>query len=71
VCGTLERPLAHAAKHQTRVTVGLFPQLRIQVLEQGTRRAVPAEEQIAGKLGQAGQAPRNDGGDFEERISHQ
>ena len=67
----LEPLLVHAAQHQARVAAGLLPQLRIEVLEQRPGRAVPAEEQVAGQLRQAGQAPRDYRGDFQERISHQ
>jgi hypothetical protein len=70
VRGALEGALAHAAQDQARIAVGLLPQLRIEVLEQRARRTMPAEKEVTRELGESGQAPRKDGGDFEERISH-
>ena len=66
----LQRLLVDATKHQAGIAVGLLPQLRIQILEQRPGGTVPAEEQVGGQLREARQAPRDDGGDFQERVSH-
>jgi len=61
----VEAPLLQAAEHEARVTVGLLPQLRIEVLEKRPYGTVPAEEQIGGELRQAAETPRDLGRDFE------
>ena len=66
----LERALIDAAKHQARIAVGLLPQLGIEIFEQRPDRPVPAEKQVCGQFGQAGELPRELGGDFKERVSH-
>ncbi len=62
--GPIECALVDTAKHEPGVATRLFPQLRIQVLEQRPGGAMPAEEQVAGQLGQPAQAVRDDRGDL-------
>src|ERR1700690_2074478 len=63
---TLEVRLVHAPQQQPRIAAGLAPELGIQILEQCARRAVPAEEEIAGELRQPRERSRNERKDLDE-----
>ena len=60
----VEGGLGETTQHKTGVAAGLAPELRVEILEQGPRGAVPAEEQVAGQLRQARQAGGDDRGDL-------
>ncbi len=68
--GAGERGLAHATEQQARVAFGLFPQLRVEILEQRAGGPMPAKKQIRGKLGQPREGFRDHRCDFKYRVSH-
>ncbi len=72
ICGgSVELFLLDTAQHEAGVTSRLLPQGFVEVLEQGAGGSVPAEEQVRGELRQPRKHPRNNGGDIQERISHE
>ncbi len=66
----IERLLADASKEQSRIALGLLPQLGIKVFEQRARRPVPPEKQVASQLGESRKRFRNYRNDFKYRVSH-